>query len=234
MLSLERKRKNPKSSTDGTTFTFPLLGRRRASFSRLTHTPPPMGSASWRKPPPRRSSRAPTSPPAAFSARPSGASGVPFSPREKESGRGEQSPQLLQTSSPDLPTPGGEILQPVSGWPPVLEARSPKSTSQQGHTPSETSRATKGSGQRHSCMPDVCRCQLRILTTLKNGGNGNTIRAAFENQTAKTASLTKNLEVVGRREKMNILACILMLGQDSGVEGPWAHLLINCILQPLN
>ncbi|XP_010827388.1 PREDICTED: uncharacterized protein LOC104980394 isoform X2 [Bison bison bison] len=186
MLSLERKRKNPKSSTDGTTFTFPLLGRRRASFSRLTHTPPPMGSASWRKPPPRRSSRAPTSPPAAFSARPSGASGVPFSPREKESGRGEQSPQLLQTSSPDLPTPGGEILQPVSGWPPVLEARSPKSTSQQGHTPSETSRATKGSGQRHSCMPDVCRCQLRILTTLKNGGNGNTIRAAFENQTAKT------------------------------------------------
>ena len=118
MQSLERKRKNPKSSTDVTTFTFPLLGRRRASFSRLTHTPPPMGSASWRKPPPRRSSRAPTSPPAAFGARPSGASGVPFSPREKESGRGEQSPQLLQTSSPDLPTPGGEILQPVSGWPP--------------------------------------------------------------------------------------------------------------------
>lgn len=38
-------------------------------------------------------------------------------------------------------------------------------------------------------MPDVCRCQLRILTTLKNGGNGNTIRAAFENQTAKTGPL---------------------------------------------
>ncbi|XDA75799.1 hypothetical protein R6Z07F_005965 [Ovis aries] len=50
-------------------------------------------------------------------------------------------------------------------------------------------RATKGSGQRHSCMPDICRCQLRILTTLKNGGNGNTIRAAFENQTAKTGPL---------------------------------------------
>lgn len=82
------------------------------------HTPPAMGSAGWRKPPPRRSSRAPTSPPAAFRARPPGASGVPFSPRESESGRGVHPPRLLQTSSPDLPTLGGEILQPVSVWPP--------------------------------------------------------------------------------------------------------------------
>ncbi|XDA75800.1 hypothetical protein R6Z07F_005966 [Ovis aries] len=65
-----------------------------------------MGSAGWRKPPPRRSSRAPTSPPAAFRARPPGASGVPFSPRESESGRAVHPPRLLQTSSPDLPTLG--------------------------------------------------------------------------------------------------------------------------------
>lgn len=98
-------------------FHFLLLGRRRASFSRLT--PHPRWEAQAGGSPRRGAPRARTHLTARRLPRPTPGAGGFLSALGKASpGRAVHPPRLLQTSSPDLPTLGGEILQPVSVWPP--------------------------------------------------------------------------------------------------------------------